>query len=169
MEAETEERPFIFGVVDGFHNRPWNQAQHVDRYQKLNTFGLNAYPYTPRDDVKHWALWADAYDESELKQLKWWHIFHGISPGLDIGYSNPKDIVQLKTKLDQVVRIWCKGFVVLWDDIGTHLPSADKEAFNTLADAQVKVCNEIYEHMKQPAFLTCPVEYCSTLILLNSV
>ena len=171
MEADTEERPFICGVVEGFYNRPWNQSQRVDLYQKLNTFGLNAYLYAPKDDVKHRALWRDPYYESELQQLKILingckengvTFYYGISPGLDIGYSNPKDILQLKTKLDQLVRIGCKGFAVLWDDIGTNLPSADKEAFSTLADAQVKVCNEIYEHLKRPAFLTCPVEYCST-------
>ena len=87
--------------------------------------------------------------------------YYGISPGLDMRYSNPKDMVSLKTKLDQLVRIGCKGFAVLWDDIGTQLPSADMEAFNTLADAHVKVCNEVYEHLKRPAFLTCPVEYCA--------
>ena len=171
METETEERPFICGVVEGFYNRPWNQGQRVDLYQKLNTFGLNAYLYAPKDDVKHRALWRDPYDESELQQLKILidgcrendvTFYYGISPGLDIGYSNPKDIGHLKAKLDQMVRIGCKGFAVLWDDIGTNLPSADKEAFNTLADAQVKVCNEIYEHLKRPAFLTCPVEYCAT-------
>ena len=71
-------------------------------------------------------------------------------------------MVRLKTKLDQLVGIGCKGFAVLWDDIDTHLPLIDMKSFNTLADAHVKVCNEIYEHLKQPAFLTCPVEYCTT-------
>ena len=171
MEVETEARPFICGVVEGFYNRPWNQGQRVDLYKKLNTFGLNAYLYAPKDDVKHRALWRDPYDESELQQLKILidgcsendvTFYYGISPGLDIGYSNPEDIVRLKAKLDQMVRIGCKGFAVLWDDIDTHLPLVDMKAFNTLADAHVKVCNEVYEHLKQPAFLTCPVEYCST-------
>ena len=47
MEVETEARPFICGVVEGFYNRPWNQGQRVDLYKKLNTFGLNAYLYAP--------------------------------------------------------------------------------------------------------------------------
>ena len=171
MEVETEARPFICGVVEGFYNRPWNQGQRVDLYKKLNTFGLNAYLYAPKDDVKHRALWREPYEEPELQHLKILidgcsendvTFYYGISPGLDIVYSNPEDMVRLKTKLDQMVRIGCKGFAVLWDDIDTHLPLIDMKAFNTLADAHVKVCNEIYEHLKQPAFLTCPVEYCTT-------
>ena len=171
MEVETEARPFLCGVVEGFYNRPWNQGQRVDLYKKLNTFGLNVYLYAPKDDVKHRALWRDPYEESELQHLKILidgcsendvTFYYGISPGLDIGYSNPEDMVRLKAKLDQLVRIGCKGFAVLWDDIDTHLPLVDRKAFNTLADAHVKVCNEIYEHLKQPSFLTCPVEYCTT-------
>ena len=171
MEVETEARPFICGVVEGFYSRPWNQGQRVDLYKKLNTFGLNAYLYAPKDDVKHRALWRDPYEEQELQHLKVLvdgccendvTFYYGISPGLDIVYSNPDDMVRLKAKLDQLVRIGCKGFAVLWDDIDTHLPLVDMKAFNTLADAHVKVCNEIYEHLKQPAFLTCPVEYCTT-------
>ena len=169
MEVEIESQAFICGVVEGFYNKPWNQGQRVDLYKKLNTFGLNAYLYAPKDDIKHRALWRDPYDESELQQLKILMdgcsendvtFYYGISPGLDVRYSNPKDMVYLKAKLDQLVRIGCKGFAVLWDDIGTQLPVADMEAFDTLADAHVKVCNEIYEHLKRPAFLTCPVEYC---------
>ena len=129
MEIVTEFNPFIRGVVEGFYNRPWNQGQRVDLYKKLNAFGLNAYLYAPKDDVKHRALWRDLYDESELKDLKILidgcrendvTFYYGISPGLDIGYSNPKDMVKLKAKLDQLVEIGCKGFAVLWDDIGTQ-------------------------------------------------
>ena len=171
MEVETETRPFICGVVEGFYNRPWNQGQRVDLYKKLNQFGLNAYLYAPKDDVKHRALWREPYEETELRHLKILidgcsendvTFYYGISPGLDIVYSNPEDMVRLKAKLDQMVGIGCKGFAVLWDDIDTHLPLVDMKAFNTLSDAHVKVCNEIYEHLKQPAFLTCPVEYCTT-------
>ena len=171
MEIVSESNPFICGVVEGFYNRPWNQGQRVDLYKKLNAFGLNAYLYAPKDDVKHRALWRDLYDESELKDLKILidgcrendvTFYYGISPGLDIGYSNPKDMVKLKAKLDQLVEIGCKGFAVLWDDIGTQLPVADRNTFNSLGDAHVKVCNEVYEHLKRPAFLTCPVEYCTS-------
>ena len=66
MEVETEARPFICGVVEGFYNRPWNQGQRVDLYKKLNTFGLNAYLYAPKGDVKHRALWREPYEEPEL-------------------------------------------------------------------------------------------------------
>ena len=55
----------------------------------------------------------------------------------------------------------CKGFALLWDDIDTTLPIEDREAFNTLAEAQASVTNKVFVHLGRPLFLLCPVEYCS--------
>ena len=175
------DRPFICGVVEGFYNRPWKQSQRVDLYKKLNTFGLNSYLYAPKDDVKHRALWREPYTPNELDHLKILIdgcrendvvFYYGISPGLDMTYSSAEDLVKLKAKLDQLVSLGCRGFAVLWDDIDTNLRPVDSSAFNSLADAHVKVCNQVYEHLKSSNsyyfdetranwFLTCPVEYCA--------
>ena len=69
--------------------------------------------------------------------------YYGISPGLDMTYSSAEDLARLKAKLDQLVSVGCRGFAVLWDDIDTHLRPADVGAFNTLADAHVKICNQV--------------------------
>jgi len=176
-----EGRPFLCGVVEGFYNRPWTQNQRVDLYKKLNTFGLNAYLYAPKDDVKHRALWREKYTANELQNLKILIdgckendvvFYYGISPGLDMTYSSADDLGRLKAKLDQLVGLGCRGFAVLWDDIDTHLRPGDSGAFNSLADAHVKICNQVYEHLKSSNscyfddtranwFLTCPVEYCA--------
>ena len=89
------------------------------------------------------------------------HFFYGISPGLDISYSSPRDLRQLKTKLDEIKSLGCSAFALLWDDIDTTLPQDDRGAFRTLAQAHVKVTNEVFEHLGRPLFLTCPVEYCA--------
>lgn len=39
---------------------------------------------------------------------------------------------------------------------------ADKEVFQSFAHAQASVTNQMYEHLKQPSFMFCPTEYCST-------
>ena len=59
-------------------------------------------------------------------------------------YSSAEDLARLKAKLDQLVSVGCRGFAVLWDDIDTHLRPADVGAFNTLADAHVKICNQVH-------------------------
>lgn len=87
---------------------------------------------------------------------------YALSPGLDIVYSNPKDIAALKRKLDQVKQLGEPAFALLFDDIDIELNASDKEVFNSFASAQVAVTNEVYDHLKQPTFLFCPTEYCSS-------
>ena len=65
----------------------------------------------------------------------------------------------LKNKLNSIKQLGCEAFALLWDDIDTSLPSEDRDVFKTLAQAQVKVTNEIFQYLEQPLFLTCPVEY----------
>ena len=103
--------------------------------------------------MKHRALWREKYDPQELQKMKILIdgcrendviFYYGISPGLDMTYSSAEDLARLKAKLDQLVSVGCRGFAVLWDDIDTHLRPADVGAFNTLADAHVKICNQVY-------------------------
>ena len=55
--------------------------------------------------------------------------YYGISPGLDMGYSSPKDVADLKAKCDDLRSLGCAAFALLWDDIDTTLPKEDREAF----------------------------------------
>ena len=98
----------LVGVVEGFYNRPWTQDQRLDLFDKSQKFGLNTYLYAPKDDHKHRALWREPYEPEELIQLQILidkckennvHFYYGISPGLDISYSDPNDITKLKAKV----------------------------------------------------------------------
>ncbi|KAG7281960.1 hypothetical protein CRUP_003018 [Coryphaenoides rupestris] len=61
---------------------------------------------------------------------------YAISPGLDITFSNPKEVSALKMKLDQ--------------------------AFSSFAHAQVAITNQVYQHLGEPqTFLFCPTDYCA--------
>jgi hypothetical protein len=162
---------FMCGVVEGFYSRPWSKDQRLDLYGKMKTFGLNTYLYAPKDDAKHRALWREPYTEYELDCLKRLMnkcsemdvtFIYGISPGLDISYSQEKEKDILAAKLDQLKAAGCKGFAILWDDISTTLPTEDSHAFDTLAEAHVAVTNTMFLHLGQPPFLLCPVEYCSS-------
>ena len=95
------------------------------------------------------------------KHLFLLRFFSGISPGLDISYSQAKELDHLKEKLDQLKKVGCKGFALLWDDIDTTLPLEDREAFDSLADAHVAITNKVFTYLGRPTFLLCPVEYCS--------
>ncbi|KAL0180539.1 hypothetical protein M9458_022945, partial [Cirrhinus mrigala] len=82
---------------------------------------------------------------------------YAISPGLDITFSNPKEVAALKRKLSQVCGFGCRSFALLFDDIETEMCPADKEAFSSFAEAQVSVTNEVFLHLEEPhTFLFCP-------------
>lgn len=162
---------FMIGVVEGFYSKPWSMDQRQDLYCKMKNFGLNTYVYAPKDDAKHRALWRELYSPSEIDSLKQLMdkckennvIFvYGISPGLDMSYSQARELDHLKAKLDQLKQAGCEGYCLLWDDIDTTLPPEDGDAFETLAEAHVAVTNKIYAHLGRPPFLLCPTEYCTS-------
>lgn len=137
---------------------------------------MNVYMYAPKDDLKHRNLWRELYTVEESEQLSVLIsnsksndvlFVYAISPGLDIGYSNSKDVQALKRKLDQVKELGCEAFALLFDDIEPELNENDREAFKSFASAQVSVTNEVYQHLDQPVFLFCPTEYCSSRAVPN--
>lgn len=131
---------------------------------------MTSYLYAPKDDYKHRAYWRDLYTVEEAEHLTGLitsarengvMFYYALSPGLDITYSNPKDIAALKRKLEQVSQFGCSAFALLFDDIEPEMSEADKEVFQSFAHAQVSVTNEIFQHLNQPKFLVCPTQYCS--------
>uniref|UniRef100_A0A4W5PG13 protein O-GlcNAcase n=1 Tax=Hucho hucho TaxID=62062 RepID=A0A4W5PG13_9TELE len=170
--AETgKTRRFISGVVEGFYGRPWTMEQRTELFQREQKWGLNTYLYAPKDDYKHRMYWRDLYSPEEAEKLvalitaakkNGVDFIYAISPGLDITFSNPKEVATLKRKLDQVSGFGCSSFSLLFDDIETEMCPADKQAFSSFAHAQVAVTNEVFTHLGQPdTFLFCPTDYCA--------
>jgi protein O-GlcNAcase/histone acetyltransferase len=105
---------------------------------RLKDFGMNTYLYAPKDDSKHRAYWRELYSVEEGEALKTLiesandnniNFIYAISPGLDVTYSNDKDQMILKRKLDQVKQFGCKYFALLFDDIDNEMQQADKCKF----------------------------------------
>ncbi|CAH8446346.1 unnamed protein product [Schistosoma turkestanicum] len=143
----------------------------------MNQMGMNAYLYAPKDDIKHRQSWRDLYTQEEEQQLQFLitesteagvlFIF-AISPGLDVTFSSAKEVDILKKKVDQVSKLGCRAFALLFDDIEPRLCPADREVFNSSARAQVMFANEIYNHLGCPdVFLFCPTEYSASLAVPN--
>uniref|UniRef100_A0A3Q2YCJ2 Protein O-GlcNAcase n=1 Tax=Hippocampus comes TaxID=109280 RepID=A0A3Q2YCJ2_HIPCM len=173
----TGHRKFISGVVEGFYGRPWTMEQRKELFRRQQKWGLNTYLYAPKDDYKHRMFWRELYSVEEAEQLmtligaaKEYGIefIYAISPGLDITFSNQKEVTALKRKLDQVTHFGCKSFALLFDDIDHNMCPADKEVFSSFAHAQVSITNEIYQYLGEPeTFLFCPTEYCGTFCYPN--
>ncbi|XP_073681784.1 protein O-GlcNAcase [Garra rufa] len=162
---------FLSGVVEGFYGRPWTMTQRKELFRREQKWGLNTYLYAPKDDYKHRMYWRDLYSLEEADQLMTLisaakehnvEFIYAISPGLDITFSNPKEVAALKRKLSQVCGFGCRSFALLFDDIETEMCAADKEAFGSFAEAQVSVTNEVFLHLDEPhTFLFCPTDYCA--------
>uniref|UniRef100_A0A4W4GBU5 Protein O-GlcNAcase n=1 Tax=Electrophorus electricus TaxID=8005 RepID=A0A4W4GBU5_ELEEL len=168
----TGRRKFISGVVEGFYGRPWTMEQRKELFRRQHKWGLNTYLYAPKDDYKHRMFWREMYSVEEAEQLmtlisaakeQGIEFIYAISPGLDITFSNQKEVSTLKRKLDQVSHFGCKSFALLFDDIDHNMCPADKEVFSSFAHAQVSITNEIFQYLGEPeTFLFCPTEYCGT-------
>ncbi|XP_041646297.1 protein O-GlcNAcase isoform X2 [Cheilinus undulatus] len=173
----TGHRKFISGVVEGFYGRPWTMEQRKELFRRQQKWGLNTYLYAPKDDYKHRMFWRELYSVEEAEQLMALisaakehgiEFIYAISPGLDITFSNQKEVSALKRKLDQVTHFGCKSFALLFDDIDHNMCPADKEVFSSFAHAQVSITNEIYQYLGEPeTFLFCPTEYCGTFCYPN--
>ncbi|XP_065173924.1 protein O-GlcNAcase isoform X2 [Atheta coriaria] len=172
----TKNGNFICGVVEGFYGRPWTTEQRKELFQKMKKWGMDSYVYAPKDDYKHRAYWRELYTVEEAEHLTSLitaareqniKFYYALSPGLDITYSNVKEILALKRKLEQVSQFGCDAFALLFDDIEPEMSEADKEVFQSFAHAQVSVTNDIYQHLGQPKFLLCPTQYCATRAVPN--
>ncbi|XP_043107784.1 protein O-GlcNAcase [Puntigrus tetrazona] len=162
---------FLSGVVEGFYGRPWTMSQRKELFRREQKWGLNTYLYAPKDDYKHRMYWRDLYSPEEAEQLmtlisaakeRGVELVYALSPGLDITFSNPRELAALKRKLGQVSGFGCRSFALLFDDIESEMCPADKEAFGSFAEAQVSVTNQVFLHLKEPrVFLFCPTDYCA--------
>ena len=56
----------------------------------------------------------------------------------------------------QIASFGVTAFALLFDDIEPEIGEADKEVFQTFAQAQVSVTNEVYQALGQPKFVLCP-------------
>lgn len=166
-------RPGLFGVVEGFYGRPWNPAQRLTLFGWLETAGLNAFMYAPKDDAKHRAIWREAYDKTEAAAIRavirdcrkhGVRFIYAISPGLDLRFTDPADLAALRAKLKQVRDLGARDFAVLFDDISPELSEADRQRFGTPAAAQAHVANEVLGWARKwtddAHVLFCPTEYC---------
>uniref|UniRef100_A0A4W4GGI4 Protein O-GlcNAcase n=1 Tax=Electrophorus electricus TaxID=8005 RepID=A0A4W4GGI4_ELEEL len=158
--------------AQSFYGRPWTMEQRKELFRRQHKWGLNTYLYAPKDDYKHRMFWREMYSVEEAEQLmtlisaakeQGIEFIYAISPGLDITFSNQKEVSTLKRKLDQVSHFGCKSFALLFDDIDHNMCPADKEVFSSFAHAQVSITNEIFQYLGEPeTFLFCPTEYCGT-------
>ncbi len=166
----SAKQTFLSGVIEGFYGKPWTQAERFELFDWMSSWGLNTYLYAPKDDLKHRAIWREPYSASELQALgelirrcseRNIRFIYGISPGLDIRYANEVDLDHLRKRFEQMARLGCENFCLLFDDIPGQVDADDTKRFGSLAAAQCGVANSLQNQV--PYLLFCPTAYCARM------
>ena len=167
---------FLGGVVEGFYGQPWTQAERLRLFGRMGEWGLNTYFYSPKDDLKHRAIWRECYSQDELARLRTLveacaehglRFIYGLSPGLDIRFGEPAELDCIKARFAQLIEVGARHFALLFDDLPGALSADDRRAYDSVAAAQCAVTNAIFRWLRQQSpearFLFCPTVYCDRM------
>ncbi len=167
---------FLGGVVEGFYGQAWTHEQRLHLFERMAAVGLNTYFYAPKNDLKHRTLWREPYTDAELRPLgdlvracseRGINFIYGLSPGLDIHFSDAAERERIETRFRQMQQLGVRHFALLFDDLPGNLSEADRQAYPTLAAAQCDVTNAIHgwwrEQEAGARFLFCPTPYCDRM------
>ena len=171
------EDDFLGGVVEGFYGQPWTHAQRLNLFDNLVEWGLNTYFYSPKDDLKHRALWRESYTADQLARMetlvaectqRGLHFFYGLSPGLDIRFSDSAELQIIQNRLSQMKSIGVRHFALLFDDLPGNMSEQDRAQFSSVASAQCSVTNQIFDWLRSAdsdcRLLFCPTPYCDRMV-----
>ncbi len=173
--GEIEDYPLFEtrGYIEGFYGNTWEPEKRLSVMRLMAKYGMNTFYYAPKDDVYHREKWREMYpdkDYDNLKQLFSYASEHEfdfywcIGPGLTYHYSDKNDFFTLINKIKSVYNMSIKNFGLLLDDIPWDFQYPDdKSNFTNIADAHIKLINDLYYELKQfdnsINLTVCPTEY----------
>jgi protein O-GlcNAcase/histone acetyltransferase len=142
----------------------------------MSALGLNTYFYAPKHDLKHRAIWRDCYSDTELVSLgelvqscqrRGLFFIYGLSPGLDIRFSEEAERSRIKSRFDQLRKVGVRHFALLFDDLPGNMSPEDRSRYQSVAEAQCDVTNAIFDWIRGQLagtrFLFCPTPYCDRM------
>lgn len=158
------------GVVEGFYGQPWAHEDRLWLIERLGRWGMNRYLYAPKEDPLHRSRWREPYPDAELalfRELVSTGAEHGvdvgfaISPGLSIEYTSKDDRRDLLAKFESFRDLGARFFSLALDDVPSELAhEADRDEFDSLADAHVDLAREVHELLAPDAWLwLVPTDY----------
>jgi protein O-GlcNAcase/histone acetyltransferase len=165
----------LTGVIEGFYGRDWTRDERVTVMDWVRAAGMGTYIYGPKDDVHVRARWrvpydaaamarlADLKEAAEARGLGFWV---SLAPCLDITYSDAGDRAALDARLDQLAGAGFRDLVLLFDDIPSVLPEADRARFDSFAAAQADLANHALARLSEGGaarVIFCPTEYCGRM------
>ena len=134
---EDPPRPIPGGVIEGFYGPPWSDAERQTLLDWMARFGLAVYLYCPKDDPHHRAAWREPYPRGEAERIaglitdcrkRRIDFIWGVGPGLDLRHADEADVAALLARFAELLRLGCRRFALLLDDIPDALDPADTDA-----------------------------------------
>jgi len=164
------------GVIEGFYGPPWNDAERRTLLDWMARFDLTDYLYAPKDDPHHRAAWREPYPRGDADRIasliadcgrRCIDFIWGVSPGLDLRHADDADVAALLARFAELLRLGCRRFALLLDDIPDALDPADAARFGSLATAQAHVANQAWEWIESDvpggSLMLCPTPYCDRM------
>jgi protein O-GlcNAcase/histone acetyltransferase len=174
--ATAIETPCPGGVIEGFYGPPWSDAERRTLLDWMSRFGLTVYLSCPKDDPHHRAAWREPYPRGEAERIaslvadcrkRGIDFIWGVGPGLDLRHADEADVAALLARFAELLRLGCRRFALLLDDIPAALDPADAARFGSLAAAQAHVANRaqawIAANVPEGTLLLCPTPYCDRM------
>lgn len=174
--ADVTTDEFLTGVIEGFYGPPWSEAERSEVIAWMRQWGLNTYFYGPKDDLHHRIFWRTPYADADAAvierlirscQQQGIRFVYALGPGLDVRYNEPSDRQALRARFDQLMKLGCRDFCLLFDDIPDRMHPGELERWGSLASAQCALTNEIsaWVRTREPhsRFLFCPTPYCGRM------
>lgn len=167
---------FLTGVIEGFYGPPWSQAERREVLGWMRQWGLNTYVYGPKDDLHHRIFWRTPYVDADAavigRLIRSCHehgirFVYALGPGLDVRYNDPSDREALAARFDQLLKLGCRDFCLLFDDIPDRMHPGELERWGSLASAQCALTNEMFAWLRdrepRSRFFFCPTPYCGRM------
>lgn len=167
-----------FGIVEGFFSDPvpvWTWAERtlsldfISKYTK----GINTYLYCPKNDLfitqKPYLLYPEnlllqIQNFIELANSKEVCFIYGLNPTLSESSINnsTKTVNKIVKKLDQLFKVGCRNFALLFDDLEIAYDVFTKQQFDqNFTDKIVLIVNQVYQKFedKVNSFYFCAPDY----------
>ena len=84
------------------------------------------------------------------------NFIYGLSPGLDIRFSDEVERNRIKLRIDQLRKVGVRNFALLFDDLPGKMDDGDRRAYKSLAAAQCDVTNAIFAWVRE-RFAGCAI------------
>ena len=173
--GQTEHYPLFAmrGYIEGFYGAPWTPTQRTQMLRFLSGYRMNAYFYAPKDDPYHREHWREPYPADALDALRtlvqtaddcFVDFWYCIAPGLDVVYSDDRQLSALVQKCRQLYGIGVRRFGLLFDDIPDTLEDPEDAArYDEPVLAHIDFTNRVWDALQQIddacELVVCPLQY----------